>query len=262
MAEQTGRDVAAVIQDLLDGDWTTNNTVAFMEHFGERAAAALASAGLLNTAPEPSVPARGDVYVYLTTDGPSEKAASFGDRINVDWDGGGPVGVEVLGAVKVTIDGRTVLPVPEPPADVVEAVAREICNVGRDHDLWASDEVGESTREDLRAEARAAIVAMQQPGGINPAVQDVRLTPEELAALEARFTTAQPGRSTLAGSSPGVTRAQVRVAATALFEWNTECPREPRFVFHHGPGGEPYEALIEQVLHLLGIPVQDGGSNG
>lgn len=38
---------AKVIQEQLDGDWTTSNTVAFMEYFGERAANALAAAGLL-----------------------------------------------------------------------------------------------------------------------------------------------------------------------------------------------------------------------
>jgi len=62
----------------------------------------------------------------------------------------------------VTITGT-----PEPSdgavdEDLIEAAARAICNVGRDHDLWASDEVGESTREDLRAEARAALAVLRQ----------------------------------------------------------------------------------------------------
>lgn len=227
---------------------------------------ALAAAGQLRTAPVPSQPAHGDVYVHLTADELCDNTTSFGDRVNVDGGDDGPVGVEVLGAVKVTIDGRTVLPAMEPSGDVVEAVAREICNVGRDYDLWASDQLGESTRDDLRAEARAAISALRQPGGIiNPAIQDVRLTPEELAALEARFKAAQPGRPAVFGSRPNVTRAEVRAAASALFEWNNELPGDPRFVLHHVAGGvdrEPYGALVDEVLHHLGIRIREGGSDG
>lgn len=206
--------------------------------------------------------ARGDVYVYLT-DAPVRRTSSaMTTKINIDNDGEwNPVGVEVLGAVKVTIDGRVVLPTPDSPEDLVEAVAREICNVGRDHDLWASDEVGESAREDLRAEARAAISVMQLPGGlINPAVQDVRLTPDELAALEARFKAQRSQPPTVLGR-PTVTRAQVRAAASALFEWNNELPDDPRFTLHHVTGGvdrEPYGALVDEVLHHLGIRVQEG----
>lgn len=51
----------------------------------------------------------------------------------------------------------------EPPDDVVEAVARAICNAGRDYDRWASDKLGHLEREDLRVEARAAIAAMPKP---------------------------------------------------------------------------------------------------
>lgn len=35
----------------------------------------------------------------------------------------------------------------------------------------------------------------------------------------------------------GVTRAQVRAAAHALFLWNNELPGDPRFVLHHVAGG-------------------------
>lgn len=60
---------------------------------------------------------------------------------------------------------------------------------------------------------------------------------------------------------PMVTRTQVRTAATALFEWNNELAGEPRFTLHHVTGGvdrEPYGALVDEVLHHLGITVQEG----
>lgn len=217
---------------------------------------ALSAAGLL--APAEAEPARGDVYVYLSDTPVRHTSTGFTDRINVDqgenWQ---PVGVEVLGAVKVTIDGRTVLPVPETPEDLVEAVAREICNVGRDHDLWATDEVGESTREDLRAEARAAIVAMQQPGGINPAVQDVRLSTAELAAVEARFKAAQSRPPTLLG--PSITRAQVEKMAAAVHD--VDCGG-PFTGMHHDDHWKAWVGQVEYALAQAGIRVQDGDGNG
>lgn len=47
------------------------------------------------------------------------------------------------------------------PDDVVETVAKAICNAGRDYDRWADR--GHLEREDLRDEARAAIAAMPKP---------------------------------------------------------------------------------------------------
>jgi hypothetical protein len=60
---------------------------------------------------------------------------------------------------------------------------------------------------------------------------------------------------------PRVTRADVRAAAHALFMWNNEVAGDPRFVLHHvtqGVDREPYGALVDEVLHHLGIPVQEG----
>lgn len=55
-----------------------------------------------------------DVYVYVTEDVPPPLSTSqIGDRVNVDWSAGQPTGVEVLGAVRVTVDG----------ADVAEALS-------------------------------------------------------------------------------------------------------------------------------------------
>lgn len=96
--------------------------------------AAAAEAGLLRTAPEPSEPARGDVYVYRNTESlltPTTKEVAPG--VSVDADADGLVGVEVLDAVLVEIDGHpvvdghvtaTVLP-PPPEVDTETAPADE-----------------------------------------------------------------------------------------------------------------------------------------
>lgn len=117
-------------------------------------------------------PARGTVYVHCSTGDALTTTSAVDTRevapgVNVDTNDDGPIGVEVLDAVLVEVDGRPVLrdritATAQDDEDLIEAAARAICNVGRDHDLWASEVVGESTREDLCAEARAALAALRE----------------------------------------------------------------------------------------------------
>lgn len=109
--------------------------------------------------------------------------------------------------------------------DVVEAVARAICNVGRDTDLWSSDELGQSTREDILAEARAAIAAMPQDG---------------------------------------VTIEQVEQAALFMFAVRTYSHKRPDYArkcwalaIDEGDR-EAWRRTARDLLAFTGIPVQDG----
>lgn len=102
------------------------------------------------------------------------------------------------------------------------------------------------------------VLALADPGGIRPG--SVELTPEQVEEFKARFEALKKDPPTLLGLR-GVTREQVRAAAHALFLWNNALPGDPRFVLHHVPGAvdrEPYGALVDEVLHHLGITAQEG----
>lgn len=104
----------------------------------------------------------------------------------------------------------------------------------------------------------AEVLSLADPGGIRPG--PVELTPEEIEEFKARFEAVRIAPPKLLPGL-GVTREQVRDAAHALFLWNNELAGEPRFVLHHVTGGvdrEPYGALVDEVLHHLGITVQEG----
>lgn len=50
-----------------------------------------------------------DVYVYLSDNQPPPLSTSaLGDSVNVDWSAGEVTGIEILGAVAVTVDGAGV----------------------------------------------------------------------------------------------------------------------------------------------------------
>lgn len=160
--------------------------------------------------------------------------------------------------------------VPEPNADAVLTVAQALRDAGfvdPDDDTMPvfKDAYSAESRIDhwtpVKSVALAVVAALQQPDGILAGVQDVTFTPEEREELEARFKAARHERPTVLGVlKPAVTRAQVRAAATALFEWNNEIVGDPRFTLHHVAGAvdrEPYGALVDEVLHHLGIHVQE-----
>jgi hypothetical protein len=213
-ADKSSRDAAArLIQEQLDGDWTTNSSVADREFFGDRTAEALASAGLLGPGCEPTSPV--------------------------------PEGNAIATVVAALRDAGVV----DPDDDTIPVFTDRVGYWEGRIDHWETPE----------AVARLVVTALQQPGGLNPAIQDVRLTPEELAAVEARFKAKKT--DAVSWLRPSVTRAQVRDAAHALFMWNNEVAGEPRFVLHHvteGVDREPYGALVDEVLYRLGIRVQEG----
>ena len=115
----------------------------------------------------------------------------------------------------------------------------------------------------LNAAERAGLLTKPEPMILMP-----EPTPEQAEELTAMWKANPPRPGRLGrGHHPtvlppfGITRERVRAAAHALFEWNNELPGDPRFTLHHVTGGvdrEPYGALVDEVLHHLGITVQEG----
>lgn len=165
--------------------------------------------------------------------------------------------------VEIPADATELLAAPSPSSDVVEAVANAIWyEYARDD----APPVGQGDESMWMRYARAAIAAFAaicaRPAPL--IVLPADLTEPQVTELRAEFERLmrEPASHRLKVlPRQGVTRAQVRDAAHQLFLWNTEHPNDPKFVLHHVAGGcdrEPYGALVDEVLHHLSIPVQEG----
>jgi hypothetical protein len=154
----------------------------------------LALAEQQRAAPEsdPTAPEGHDIYVHIGH-GDVATTREASEFVYVDLDSGGnPIGVEILGAIGINVDGKRVLPAMEPSGEVVTAMARAICNRASTFDLWASDLTPES-RQGFLDDARAALMVLPrevldwltaQPEAL---LAPVELTPEQSEELKARF---------------------------------------------------------------------------